>query len=64
MKKLMKSTKRIEENETMVNVLKLELNYELAVLYEAIQNNNEQKIKETKERLEEIRKDLIYFNAL
>jgi len=64
MKKLMNSTKRIEENETMVNVLKLELNYELAVLYEAIQNNNEQKIKETKERLEEIRKDLIYFNAL
>ena len=44
-------------------VLRLELNYELAVLFEALQEKDEQKQKDTKLKLEKIREELLRLEA-
>jgi len=47
-----------------IQTLKLELDYQLATLYDAMQNNDEEEINETKQQLKEIHKLLEELNAL
>lgn len=54
--------KKLEKERTAV--LRLELDYELAMLYEALQENNEKKKLKSKERLEKIRTELLTLKAL
>ncbi len=54
--------KKFEKERTAV--LRLELDYELAMLYEAIQENNEKQKTKSKERLEKIRSELLTLKAL
>lgn len=54
--------KKFEKERTAV--LRLELDYELAMLYEAIQENNEKQKTKSKERLEKIRLELLTLKAL
>jgi hypothetical protein len=45
-------------------VLRLEMDYELATLFEAIEENNDKKMKDCKHKLEKIRQELIRLKAL
>jgi hypothetical protein len=45
-------------------VLRMEMDYELAVLFEAMGENNEMKKNKSKEKLEEIRQELLTLKAL
>jgi hypothetical protein len=40
-----------------IGVLRLEMDYELATLYEAMQNNDSKKTTECKQKLEKLRKE-------
>ncbi|TCS94663.1 hypothetical protein EDD58_10375 [Hazenella coriacea] len=50
--------------EERIPVLRLELDYELALLFEAMQENNEYKMEQCKERLEELRREMLMLEAL
>ncbi|ARP42066.1 MULTISPECIES: hypothetical protein [Geobacillus] len=58
MKKTANSRKRPDGDKRMA-VLRLELDYELATLYEAMMENDEEKKKECKRRLEKLRQELM-----
>ena len=45
-------------------VLRMEMDYELAVLFEAMGENNEMKKNKSKEKLEKIRQELLTLKAL
>lgn len=45
-------------------VLRLEMDYELATLFEAIEEKNEKKMKDCKLKLEKIRQELLRLKAL
>jgi hypothetical protein len=45
-------------------VLRLEMDYELATLFEAIEEKNEKKMNECKLKLEKIRQELLRYKAL
>ena len=45
-------------------VLRLEMDYELATLFEAIEENNDKKTKDCKQKLEKIRQELLRLKAL
>ncbi len=45
-------------------VLRMELDYELATLYEAIQQDDEKQKNSSKQKLERIRKELLRLKAL
>ncbi|AEH48738.1 hypothetical protein PthstB1num2_07260 [Parageobacillus thermoglucosidasius] len=62
MKKTMNAVKRAEGNKRIA-VLRLELDYELATLYEAMMENNEEKKNECKQRLEKLRQELMRLQA-
>ncbi|MEH7108014.1 MULTISPECIES: hypothetical protein [Bacillaceae] len=63
MKQLMNtSLKKVGEKEKKA-VLRLEMDYELAVLFEAIEENDEKKIKDCKQKLEKIRLELLRLKA-
>ncbi|NNU89268.1 MULTISPECIES: hypothetical protein [Anoxybacillus] len=47
------------DGERRIKVLKLEVDYELATLYEAMLENNEAKKNECKRKLERLRQELI-----
>ncbi|MEI4771202.1 hypothetical protein WAX74_16380 [Psychrobacillus sp. FJAT-51614] len=47
-----------------IQTLKLELDYELATLFDAMTNNSEEDINKSKERLNEIHQQLGELNAL
>lgn len=47
------------DGEKRIAVLRLELDYELATLYEAMTEKNEGKILESKKKLEKIRQEMI-----
>ena len=65
MKQLVQTIKKKDqEQREKLAVLKLEMNYELAVLYEAMQDKDENKIKKCKDKLEGIRQELIQLNGL
>jgi hypothetical protein len=57
------SLKKAGEKERTV-VLRLEMDYELATLFEAIEEQNEKKIKDCKLKLEKIRQELLRYKAL
>jgi hypothetical protein len=58
MKKVVNGLKRTD-GEKRIAVLRLELDYELATLYEAMMENNEEKKKECKRKLEKLRQEMI-----
>ena len=64
MKQVMNSikTKAIEKERKAI--LRLEMDYELAVLFEAMGENNEKKKSKSKEKLEKIRQELLTLKAL
>ena len=64
MKQVMNSikTKAIEKERKAI--LRLEMDYELAVLFEAMGEKNETKKSESKEKLEKIRQELLTLKAL
>lgn len=64
MKQVMNSVKKKAIEKERKAVLRLEMDYELAVLFEAMGENNENKKKESKERLERIRQELLTLKAL
>lgn len=63
MKQLMNtSLKKIGERQRTA-VLRLEMDYELAVLFDAIEEKDEKKIKDCKQKLEKIRQELLRLKA-
>lgn len=50
--------------EERISILRLELDYELAILHEAMMENSAPKMDESKERLQEIREEMIMLEAL
>ncbi|MBA4601200.1 hypothetical protein [Thermoactinomyces mirandus] len=50
--------------EKRIPVLRMELDYELAKLYDALKENHPHKIDQCKARLEEIRKEMMMLEAL
>ena len=48
-----------EEAENRLKVLKFEIDYELLTLHDAIIEGNEKQIKQSKEKLEKYRKELL-----
>jgi len=56
------SLKKATEKERTA-VLRLEMYYELATLFEAIEDKNEKKMKECKQKLEKIRLELLRLKA-
>ena len=64
MKQVMNSIKKKAIEKERKAVLRMEMDYELAVLFEAMGDNNENKKKESKKRLEMIRQELLTLKAL
>ncbi|MUK89576.1 hypothetical protein GMD78_14505 [Ornithinibacillus sp. L9] len=52
-------TLRLEEERQKLPVIRMEIDYELLTLYDALQDNDTVLIIKTKERLEHLRKQLI-----
>ncbi|MCY7919998.1 hypothetical protein [Bacillus vallismortis] len=52
-----------EEKDNRVAVWRLEVDYELATLYEAMQKENEEQIELSKNKLERFRKEWIRLNG-
>lgn len=64
MTKLGKSFKKKSIHEKRITVLRLEMDYELATLFDAIKENNEAQKKISKEKLRKIRNELIALKGL
>lgn len=61
-KELVEALKR-RDVEKRIPVLRMEMDYQLAVLYEALQEQDEEKIRLCKENLSELRKELMMLEA-
>lgn len=55
---------RCREPEKRIPVLRLELDYELALLYEALLENNTNRVDQCKTRLQELRQEMLQLEAL
>ncbi len=64
MKQVIRGNRKKSSDRQKIAVLQLELNYELAVLFEAMQDNNEDLKAKTIRKLEHIREQLINLGAL
>jgi hypothetical protein len=64
MKQVMSSTRKKNVQQQRTAVLKLEMDYELAVLFEAMEDKNTAIQVKSKEKLMEIREELIKLKAL
>ena len=64
MKQLINSVKKASVEKERTAILRLEMDYELAILFEAMGENNENQKSESKERLEKIRQELLNLKAL
>ncbi|GIN57506.1 hypothetical protein [Lederbergia ruris] len=64
MKQVVNAYRRKNLDKQRLAVLRLELNYELAVLYDALQEENEDKKSKAKRKLTRIREELIKLEAL
>ncbi|HEY4551162.1 MAG TPA: hypothetical protein VIG98_12905 [Bacillus sp. (in: firmicutes)] len=64
MKQLINSVKKASVEKERTAILRLEMDYELAILFEAMGENNENQKSESKERLEKIRQELLTLKAL
>ncbi|MCG3087386.1 hypothetical protein [Sporosarcina cyprini] len=63
MKQVVHIIRKAEIEREYVNLLQLELDYELATLYDAVQENDTKQIGKSKKRLTEIHGELETFNA-
>jgi hypothetical protein len=63
-KQLINSTKKKTGEQQRKAVLRLEMDYELATLFEAMGDSNQSKVKECKQKLEKIRQELVKLKAL
>ena len=64
MKQLINSTRKRNDERQRTAVLRLEMNYELATLYDAMNDADKPKMKECKQTLERIRQELVRLKAL
>lgn len=64
MKQVMNTYRKKNLDKQRLAVLRLELNYELAVLFEALEEENEEMKSKTKRKLERIREELVKLEAL
>lgn len=64
MKQLMNTLKKKDLEKERKAVLRLELDYELLTLYDAMKENNEAQQTKSKEKLEKLRSELIRLQAL
>lgn len=64
MKQLMNTVKKQDMEKTRIAVLRLELDYELLTLFDAIQEKNEIQQNISKEKIAKIRNELILLKAL
>ncbi|MFS0645086.1 hypothetical protein [Siminovitchia sp. 179-K 8D1 HS] len=64
MKQVMHAYRKKSVDKQKLAVLHLELNYELAVLFDAMQEENEEKKMKAKRKLERIRAELVKMEAL
>lgn len=64
MKQVMNSTRKKNVQQQRMAVLKLEMDYELAVLFEAMEDKNTAIQAKTKEKLMKIREELVKLKAL
>ncbi|MBS4198811.1 hypothetical protein KHA93_03985 [Bacillus sp. FJAT-49732] len=64
MKQVMNAYKKKNLDKQKLAVLRLELNYELAVLFDAMQEADEEMKAKTMRKLERIRSELIKLEAL
>jgi hypothetical protein len=55
---------KCREPEKRIPVLRLELDYELALLHEALVENNTHRIDQCKARLKELRREMLMLEAL
>jgi ABC-type phosphate transport system auxiliary subunit len=58
MKQMIKIIRKVDIEKQYEHVLRLELDYELASLYSAMQENNEKEMEKCKKRLKEIQDEL------
>lgn len=64
MKQMVQIIRKAEVEKEYINALKLELDYELASLYDALQQNDELQSGKSKDRLHEIHAELEALHAL
>ncbi|OCA85589.1 hypothetical protein A8F94_11940 [Bacillus sp. FJAT-27225] len=64
MKQLINSTRKKAYDKERTAVLRMEMDYELATLFEAMSENNEEMKRSCKLRLEKIRQELLRLKAL
>lgn len=58
MKQVIKIIRRVDIEKQYEHILRLELDYELASLYDAMQTNDVKEIERSKKRLSEIQEEL------
>ncbi|HEX5564288.1 MULTISPECIES: hypothetical protein [Bacillales] len=63
MKQVVHIIRKAEIEKEYVKLLHLELDYELATLYDAVQENDSKQVEKSKTRLTEIHGELETFNA-
>jgi hypothetical protein len=64
LKQLANPTRKKAGENVRTAVLRLEMDYELATLFEAMTEKNEDKKKDCKQKLEKIRQELVRLKAL
>ena len=64
MKQLINSTRKKNGELQRTAVLRLEMDYELATLFDAMTESDKPKMKECKQKLERIRQELLRLKAL
>lgn len=64
MKQLINSTRKRNGEIQRTAVLRLEMDYELATLFDAMNDSDKTKMKECKQKLERIRQELLRLKAL
>ncbi|MGV2942166.1 hypothetical protein AB5I83_21380 [Mesobacillus sp. LC4] len=64
MKQLINSTRKRNGELQRTAVLRLEMDYELATLFDAMSESDKLKMKECKQKLERIRQELLRLKAL
>lgn len=64
MKQVISSLKKKDLEKERKAVLRMEMDYELAILFEAMSENNETQKNKSKRKLEKIRTELLLLEAL
>ncbi|SDP29428.1 hypothetical protein SAMN05216565_102236 [Litchfieldia salsa] len=57
------NTFKRNDGEKRIAVLRLELDYELATLYDAMKENDDQKKRRCKQKLERLRQEMLHLEA-